>query len=92
MFWYEKIDVWKRSWKGRQKVRPPEEVGGHFGDNFPQKIDTQIYAEIDAEKVSKIEETTMRKWIYILKMFGIIFHENELSEKGECTKTTVLLQ
>jgi len=40
-----------------------------------KRIDEQIDAEIDAEKVREIEEKVMRKQTYILMIFGIAFHE-----------------
>lgn len=50
--------------------------------------------KIDAEKVMKIDEITMRKWyvnrsgkLYVLIVFNIEF---ELSEGVECAKTIVL--
>ena len=46
-----------------------------------------IDAKIDAEKVRNIEETSMRTWSYLLKIFEFAFHKNKfLFEKGECTE------
>ena len=78
---HQKIDVWKRSRKGRQKALPPDVMTIHFGSHFPSKIDEQIDAKIDADKVRKIEEKVMRKQTYILMIFGIAFHEKSSFSK-----------
>ena len=57
-----------------------DEMGG-FWEPFSIKIDEKIDAEIDAEKVRKIEEKTMRKQTYILMIFGIAFHEKSSFSK-----------
>ena len=41
---------------------PHPELLAPFWSHFPLKIDEKIDAKIDAEKVMKIDETSMRKW------------------------------
>ena len=53
----------------------------HFGWHFPSKVDEQIEAIIDAEKVREIKEKTMRKRTCILMIFGFASHE-----KSRCSK------
>ena len=59
---HQKIDVWKRWRKGRQKALRVKMKWHGFGSHFPLKIDEKIDAKIDAEKVMKIDEKSMRKW------------------------------
>ena len=59
---HPKIDLRKRSRKGSQNGVPRPELLAPFWSHFPLKIDEKIDAEIDAEKVMKIDEKSMRKW------------------------------
>ena len=51
-----KLDPGAMSEKGHQKVTKMTSQIDHFGSNFPLKIDEQIDAKIDAEKLMKIYE------------------------------------
>ena len=62
-----------------------------FGSHFPSKIDEKNDAKIDAEKVMKNHEKTMRKfdafWIGILRKIGCVRkvpNENKPIKTNEC--------
>ena len=50
-------------------------MGAFLGIIFLSKIDEQIDTEINPENTLKIKEETMRKWTYILMIFGIASHD-----------------
>ena len=56
-----KLDPGAMSEKGHQKVTKMTSKMDNFGSYFPLKIDEQIDAKIDAEKVMKHHEKTMQK-------------------------------
>ena len=49
--------------KGREKAPRPGCFLAPFWSNFPSKINKKIDAEIDAEKVMKIDEKTNDFWL-----------------------------
>ena len=60
----------------------------HFGSHFPSKIDEQIDATIDAEKVMKFDENSMRKWNYFFVFFKKGVHvKPTFFENGEIVYT-----
>ena len=74
---HQKVDLRKRSQKGST----PTLSVAPILEQFSIKIDEQIDAEIDAEKVRKITEKTMRKWTCILMIFGFASHEKSSFSK-----------
>ena len=78
---HQKVDLRKRSRKGRQNGECVKMKWLRFGSHFPSKIDEKIDAKIETEKVRKIEEKVMRKQTYILMIFGIAFHEKSSFSK-----------
>ena len=59
---HEKIDLQKRFRKGCSKDDPRDYPDIPFWSHFPLKIYEKIDVKIDAEKVMKIDEKSMRKW------------------------------
>ena len=59
---HPKINLRKRSRKGEAQGGYPPLFLEPFWSHFPLKIDEKIDAKIDAEKVMKIDEKSMRKW------------------------------
>jgi len=67
--------------KDRQNGRRAQVSPDHFGSHFPLKIDEQINAKIDGEKVMKLDEKSMRKWSYLLILFEKGVHEERIFRK-----------
>ena len=58
---HQKINLRKRSRKSEALGGYQHQILEPFGSHFPLKFDEQIDAKIDAEKVTKIDDKTMRK-------------------------------
>ena len=67
-----------------------------FGRHFSSKVNEQIDAKIDAEKVMNIDEKSMQNGPEIDLKFDtfrkLVSWKVEFSEKGEPTQTTIFMQ